>query len=63
MTWWAFADKLVTDYRRRGARDPREATIPTDWLQKQAPSGRRCRRACFARRSAEEVRRSGRFYR
>jgi len=40
MTWWAFADKLVTDYQDGGARvTPEKRTIPPDWLQKQGPIG------------------------
>lgn len=40
MTWWAFADKLVTDYQDGGSRvTPEKRTIPSDWLQKQGPIG------------------------
>jgi dipeptidase len=40
MTWWALADRLVTDYQDGGARaTPDKRTIPADWLQQQGPFG------------------------
>jgi dipeptidase len=40
MTWWALADKLVTDYQDGGSRTtPDKRTIPVDWLQQQGTFG------------------------
>jgi len=39
-TWWALADKLVTDYQDGGSRTtPDKRAIPTEWLQQQGPFG------------------------
>jgi dipeptidase len=40
MTWWAFADKLVTDYQDGGSRTTQDKrTVPAEWLQQQGPVG------------------------